>query len=60
MFEFMLNDLVNRQVSFIYHTPRERYLNLFKERPQLIEEIPQHYIASYWGVQPETLSRIKK
>lgn len=60
MFEFMLNDLINRQVSFIYNTPKERYLNLFKERPQLIAEIPQHYIASYLGVQPETLSRIRK
>lgn len=60
MFEFLLNDLINRQVSFIYDTPQERYLNLFKERPKIIAEIPQHYIASYLGIQPETLSRIRK
>ncbi|WP_165384789.1 hypothetical protein [Sphingobacterium corticibacterium] len=40
MVEYMLNDLIDRQVSFIYTTPTERYLNLFKERSQLIVEIP--------------------
>ncbi|WP_294818325.1 Crp/Fnr family transcriptional regulator [uncultured Flavobacterium sp.] len=60
MFEHLLNELINRQVSFIYDTPRERYINLFKERPHIIAEIPQHYIASYLGIQPETLSRIRK
>lgn len=38
----------------------ERYLNLIKERPDIIENIPQHYIASYLGVKPESLSRIRK
>jgi CRP/FNR family transcriptional regulator, anaerobic regulatory protein len=40
--------------------PEERYLNLLKQRPKLAEKIPQHYIASYLGIQPETLSRIRK
>jgi CRP/FNR family transcriptional regulator, anaerobic regulatory protein len=38
----------------------ERYLNLIKQRPDIIENIPQHYIASYLGVKPESLSRIRK
>lgn len=40
--------------------PEERYLNLLKQRPEVVEKIPQHYIASYLGVKPESLSRIRK
>ena len=40
--------------------PEERYLNLLKQRPELFERIPQHYIASYLGLQPQSLSRIRK
>ena len=40
--------------------PEERYLNLLQKRPELVEKIPQHYIASYLGVKPESLSRIRK
>jgi CRP/FNR family transcriptional regulator, anaerobic regulatory protein len=40
--------------------PEERYLNLLKQRPEVVERIPQHYIASYLGIQPESLSRIRK
>jgi CRP/FNR family transcriptional regulator, anaerobic regulatory protein len=40
--------------------PEERYLNLLKERPELMERVPQHYVASYLGVKPESLSRIRK
>ncbi len=40
--------------------PKQRYLNLLKQRPELVEKIPQHYIASYLGIQPESLSRIRK
>lgn len=37
-----------------------RYLNLLKTRPKLFQRVPQHYIASYLGINPETLSRIRK
>jgi CRP/FNR family transcriptional regulator, anaerobic regulatory protein len=40
--------------------PELRYLNLLKQRPEIIQQIPQHYIASYLGIKPETLSRIRK
>jgi CRP-like cAMP-binding protein len=40
--------------------PEVRYINLLKTRPELVQQIPQHYIASYLGVKPETLSRIRK
>lgn len=51
---------VTRQHSFIFDTPQERYVKLFGERPKVIAEIPQHYISSYLGITPETLSRIRK
>lgn len=50
---------VMRQHSFIFDTPQERYVKLFGERPKVIAEIPQRYVSSYLGIQPETLSRIK-
>jgi CRP/FNR family transcriptional regulator, anaerobic regulatory protein len=40
--------------------PEQRYLNLFERRPEIVKNIPQHYIASYLGIKPETLSRIRK
>lgn len=45
--------------SFIRDTPLQRYENLLKEKPQLIQRIPQHYIASYLGITTVHLSRIK-
>jgi CRP/FNR family transcriptional regulator, anaerobic regulatory protein len=41
-------------------TAEERYLNLIKERPKVMERVPQHFIASYIGIKPESLSRIRK
>lgn len=41
-------------------TPEELYLDLVENRPDLLNRIPQHQIASYIGVKPETLSRIRK
>ncbi|WP_310555968.1 Crp/Fnr family transcriptional regulator [Flavobacterium sp.] len=40
--------------------PEERYINLLKQRPELFERVPQHFIASYLGLQPQSLSRIRK
>ena len=45
--------------SFIRDTPQQRYLNLIKDMPQVIQRVPQHYIASYLGVSTVHLSRIK-
>jgi len=41
-------------------TAEERYLNLIKDRPKVIERISQHYIASYLGIKAPSLSRIRK
>lgn len=52
-------DYMKHFFSFIKDNPTERYLNLLREKPQLIQRIPQHYIASYLGVTTVHLSRIK-
>lgn len=49
-----------REQSLLDETPDERYLNLLKERPDLITQIPLKYIASYIGVTPQALSRVRK
>lgn len=49
-----------RELSLLNESAEERYLNLFTERPQLIREIPLKYIASYIGITPQALSRIRK
>jgi CRP-like cAMP-binding protein len=50
----------NRNVSLLNDSPEEAYLKLMKERPKVISRVPQHLIASYLGIEPETLSRIRK
>ena len=50
---------IKRELSLLNETAEDRYLNLFTERPQLIKEIPLKYIASYIGVTPQALSRIR-
>lgn len=46
--------------SYSTDTPEQRYLKLMKSRPDLLQKIPQYHIASYIGVKPESLSRIRK
>ncbi|WP_028543295.1 Crp/Fnr family transcriptional regulator [Paenibacillus taiwanensis] len=46
--------------AFIASTPEERFKTLLLKRPHLIDRVPQHQLASYLGITPESLSRIKK
>ena len=45
--------------KFKIYTPEQRYLNLMEKRPDLIQRVPQHQLASYLGVKPQSLSRLK-
>lgn len=49
-----------RELALLQDTAEERYLKLFAERPELIRQIPLKYIASYIGITPQALSRIRK
>ena len=49
----------DRELSLLTQSATEKYYNLFKNQPQLIKEIPLKYIASYIGITPQALSRIR-
>ena len=53
----VLHDLFT---SYLLNSPEERYRDLLKERPDLIQRVPQHHIASFIGVTPVSLSRIRR
>jgi CRP-like cAMP-binding protein len=52
-------DYMKHFFSFIKDSPTQRYLSLIEEKPQIVQRVPQHYIASYLGVSTVHLSRIK-
>lgn len=49
-----------REISLLTQTAEERYLSLFEDAPHLLQNIPLKYIASYIGITPQALSRIRK
>jgi hypothetical protein len=49
----------NREHSLLRDSAEERYLKLFSEQPLLIKHIPMKYLASYIGITPQALSRIR-
>ncbi len=51
--------VAHRLDSFLFQTPAERYSALIERNSRLLQEIPQYMIASYLGIKPETLSRIR-
>ncbi|NLL27841.1 MAG: Crp/Fnr family transcriptional regulator [Bacteroidales bacterium] len=46
--------------TFVTDKPEQRYLKLLESRPDIFQRVPQYDIASYIGVKPESLSRIRK
>ncbi len=50
----------NRELDLLTKSAEQRYLELFKNQPQLIQKIPLKYIASYIGITPQALSRIRR
>lgn len=49
-----------RMISLQSQTAQERYKYFLQEYPELIKVLPLYYIASFLGMTPETLSRIRK
>ncbi len=57
------NNIISKErrlLSSITYSAEEKYLRLLDSSPELIQRIPQHLVASYLGITPETLSRIRK
>lgn len=46
--------------SALKQTAEEKYLDIIRTYPDIIQRVPQHMVASYLGITPETLSRIRK
>lgn len=54
--------LAQQQINFDEFktsSPEQRYLNLLQNRPDLIQRVPQHQLASYLGIKPQSLSRLR-
>src|SRR5690606_27287924 len=45
--------------SYLKNSPQERYQELVKQYPHIVQRVPQHYIASYLGITSVSLSRIR-
>ncbi|PZD96543.1 Crp/Fnr family transcriptional regulator [Paenibacillus sambharensis] len=60
MIEENLGQVQEEFAAFIASSPEDRFKTLIRKRPSLIDRVPQHQLASYLGITPESLSRIKK
>jgi len=45
--------------EFKTSSPEQRYINLLQKRPDLLQRVPQHQLASYLGITPQSLSRLR-
>ena len=54
---FLLKD--KWQLQMVKMTPRERFINFVTKNPELLQRVPQKYLASYLNIKPETFSRFK-
>jgi CRP-like cAMP-binding protein len=52
---------MERLKTFLLNSPEERYRRFLQnhDAPIILERVPQHYIASYLGITPVSLSRIR-
>lgn len=53
-------ELKNHTVSVIADPAKDRYLNLLKEKPSIVQNVPLKQIATYLGITDTSLSRIRK
>ncbi|QSB25540.1 Crp/Fnr family transcriptional regulator [Flavobacterium sp. CLA17] len=60
LFQNSLITKERRLISSHTHTAEEKYRHILENNPDLIKRIPQNLLASYLGLSPETLSRLKK
>lgn len=53
-------DYTNYFLSHLKELPEERYISFKEKNPQIEERVPSYYVASYLGITPVSLSRIKQ
>ncbi|WP_428224971.1 Crp/Fnr family transcriptional regulator [Flavobacterium sp.] len=52
-------DYINHLLAFIQQKPEQRYFELLKNKPYILQRVPLQYIASYLGITTVSLSRIR-
>jgi CRP-like cAMP-binding protein len=60
MVDYLFQRKEQKEITLILNTAEERYLRLIQEFPAVFQEVPQYLIASYLGIKPQSLSRIRK
>lgn len=60
LFQNSLITKERRLISSHTHNAEEKYRHILENNPDLIKRVPQNLLASYLGLSPETLSRLKK
>jgi CRP-like cAMP-binding protein len=58
--EYLICCYDDRVLSFLVQSPEERYIYMLDHQPELLQRIPQHYLANYLGITAVSLSRIRK
>ncbi|MDR0895604.1 MAG: hypothetical protein LBN06_09960 [Prevotellaceae bacterium] len=54
-----ISSITSQLLSFLEYTPQERYLQLMEEHSVLLQEVPLKHLASYIGITPQSLSRLR-
>lgn len=60
--ELISGSLIGSQIrmdSIQFETAEQRYINLLKDQPEILQKVPLQYIATFLGITKETLSRIR-
>jgi CRP-like cAMP-binding protein len=50
----------DKLTSLYMDTPEERYCKIFESEPEILDRVSNYHLASYLGIQPESLSRLKR
>ncbi|ANH82398.1 CarD family transcriptional regulator [Niabella ginsenosidivorans] len=58
--ERMFLTCARRTIDLVRYNATERYLQLLKEEPRVLQQVPLKYVASYIGITPQALSRIRR
>jgi hypothetical protein len=59
MAEIAYSHTHNATIDRLTKTAKERFEDLINEAPYLLEKVPQYHIATYLGITPQSLSRLK-
>lgn len=60
LYDIFISNYQVELLDFKHSSPEQRYLRLLETRPDLFQRVPLNQIASYLGIKPESLSRIRR